>query len=312
MNYNDITVLILVAEKSGNFIEKLNAQGFEEIISQDKDETVRAALKNACGKNCGKIIIVNPDIGYGVEDVCALANELLKSDEALYVGVSKTPEKKNAASSLFSFLAGIEAQDAQSLLFGMSKENARIFIDMKSAENTFLFNIPLEARAKSIPVKEVITSEPDLAPAGFSILTRSFKLYLVFIKFSISAAIAYVIDITTFLLFENAFGFFSQEYKILTATILSRVLCSIATYFLNKGAVFQSHLKGVGVVVRFFILSAAQLIASWLLVWWLGSMLGGSDVVNMLVKIVVDLVIFIVSFSIQRDWVFKEPKTKTN
>lgn len=310
MDYKDITVLTLFSYKAESFSEKLKASGFEETVIQQKDETVRSALENAASKPGSRIIIVSADYGYSTEDVCALADELLKSDEELYVGIGDAPEKKDAASSLFSFLAGIEAQDSQSLLFGMSKDAALLFTKMKSSETAFLFNIPLEARAQSIPIKEIKTHTPELGAPGFSVLTRSFKLYLVFIKFSISAAIAYIIDITTFLLFENIFGFLSQEYKILTSTILSRVLCSIATYFLNKGAVFQSHLKGAGVVIRFFILSAAQLLASWLLVWWLGSVLGGSNVANMLVKIVVDLVIFIVSFSIQRDWVFKEPKAK--
>ena len=310
MNYQDITVLTLYSEKADSFKNELKKAGFSEIIVQKKDETVRCALEQAASKANGGIVIVSSDYGYSAADICAVADELIKSNKDLYVGVGEAPEKKDAASSLFTFLAGIEAQDSQSLLFGMSSENALLFTKMKSAEDTFLFNIPLEARARSISIKEIKTDTPELAAPGFSILTRSFKLYYVFIKFSISAAIAYVIDITTFLLFENVFGFLTDEYKILVSTILSRVLCSIATYFLNKGAVFQSKLKGAGVVVRFFILSAAQLVASWLLVWWIGSALGGSNLVNMLIKVVVDGLIFIVSFSIQRDWVFKEPKTK--
>lgn len=310
MSYQNITVLALCSDKAASFADELKNAGFSKIALQKNGETVRSALASAAEKADAGIIIVSTDYGYSSEDVCAVADELIKSNENLYVGIGEAPEKKDAASSLFSFLAGIEAQDSQSLLFGMSKENAHIFTKMKSAEDTFLFNIPLEARAQSIPIKEVKTSTAELPAPGFSILTRSFKLYYVFIKFSISAAIAYVIDITTFLLFENIFGFLTDEYKILVSTILSRVLCSIATYFLNKGAVFQSKLKGAGVVVRFFILSAAQLLASWLLVWWIGSALGGSNLVNMLIKVVVDGLIFVVSFSIQRDWVFKEPKTK--
>jgi hypothetical protein len=45
---------------------------------------------------------------------------------------------------------------------------------------------------------------------------------------------------------------------------------------------------------------------SWLLVWGIGALFGGGDLTNMAVKVVVDLVIFIASFPIQRDWVFKK------
>ena len=85
-------------------------------------------------------------------------------------------------------------------------------------------------------------------------------------------------------------------------------MCSIATYLLNKGAVFNSQARSRGTVVRFIILATGQLIVSWLLVWGIGSLLGGGDEVNTLLKVVVDLVIFIASFTIQRDWVFKESK----
>ena len=90
--------------------------------------------------------------------------------------------------------------------------------------------------------------------------------------------------------------------------MLSRILCSIATYILNRSAVFQSQAKSAGTAVRFVILAAIQLVASWLLVWGIGSLLGGGDEVNTILKVVVDLVIFMASFTIQRDWVFKESK----
>ena len=71
---------------------------------------------------------------------------------------------------------------------------------------------------------------------------------------------------------------------------------------------FQSQAKSAGTAVRFVILAAIQLVASWLLVWGIGSLLGGGDEVNTILKVVVDLVIFMASFTIQRDWVFKESK----
>jgi hypothetical protein len=52
--------------------------------------------------------------------------------------------------------------------------------------------------------------------------------------------------------------------------------------------------------------SVGQLLLSWLLVWSIGSLFGGSDLVNTGVKVIADLLIFIASFPIQRDWVFKK------
>ena len=167
--------------------------------------------------------------------------------------------------------------------------------------------MPLEARSLGIETVEVTEADVIMAPPTPALLKRSFKLYQVFLKFSVAAMIAYVVDIGTFGLFQIVFGSLPDEFKILWSTILSRVLCSLATYILNRGAVFKSQTPQTGrSMVRFVILSVVQLAASWLLVWWIGELLGGSDLVNMILKIVVDLVIFLASFTIMRDWVFQE------
>ena len=169
-------------------------------------------------------------------------------------------------------------------------------------------NIPLQARSKGIAVETVPAETVQEETPGWSVLLSTTKLYQVFIKFSIAAFIAYLVDIGTFYLFQKLFSGLDDEFKILTATVLSRILCSVATYLLNRGAVFNSGAKSAGTVVRFIILAVGQLIASWLLVWGIGSLLGGGDAVNTILKIIVDLVIFLASFTIQRDWVFKESK----
>ena len=268
---------------------------------------MRGAFESALSEEgCAGVVTVSDADGFTAGDVAAVADALIADSTRLYVGTRETPEKKSLPATLFGFLSGIDAADIETSLLGMSTETARLLLGMKGGDRAFLMNILLEARSRSIDISEVRTSAPRPAQPGWSLLTQSFKLYFVFIKFSISAMIAYLVDIGTFYVFEQVFASLRDEYKILVCTVLSRILCSIATYFLNKGAVFKSQAKQTGAVVRFVILAAAQLIASWLLVWSIGSLLGGGDVTNMLLKIVVDLVIFIASFTIQRDWVFKK------
>ena len=80
-------------------------------------------------------------------------------------------------------------------------------------------------------------------------------------------------DIGTFYVFQRYFLSWMTNSKILTATVLSRILCSIATYILNRSAVFQSQAKSAGTAVRFVIRGdpACRFVAArmgyWLVAW---------------------------------------------
>ncbi|HBU11238.1 MAG TPA: hypothetical protein DEB31_00415 [Clostridiales bacterium] len=307
MEYSEILVICTEQNGGAGLAGALSAAGFPHVEILSPDDSLRGAFLRAGASGCRYVVTVNENDGFSPDDVQKVADALMADDGALYVGArGSAGQKNNLPVTLFGFLAGISAADIGSSLLGMSAALCTLMADMKSTEKAFLMNVLLQARNHSIPVVEVQTGVTLLKQPGMGLLTRSFKLYVVFIKFSIAAMIAYIVDIGTFYLFEQAFHASPSEQKILYATVLSRILCSIATYLLNKGAVFKSEARGAGVVVRFIIMSAVQLLASWLLVWGIGTLFGGSDLTNTLLKVVIDLVIFLVSFPVQRDWVFKK------
>lgn len=310
MTLGNITVLLL-GSSSPAYAESLKKAGFGTVTEQAAGENVREALAAAAAMGADGIVTVSEGQGWSVADVVGLGRRLTEAPSHLYIGEPETgPEKKSWIEEAYSFLAGVRAVSAETSLFAMSQETALLMTRMKSAEENFLMNIPLEARSNGIETVEVAESDVRMASPTTALLKRSFKLYQVFLKFSLAAMIAYVVDIGTFGLFQIVFGGLADEFKILWSTILSRVLCSLATYILNRGAVFKSQTPKNGrSMVRFVILSVAQLAASWLLVWGIGELLGGSDLVNLILKVVVDLVIFLASFTIMRDWVFQDSDT---
>lgn len=305
MTLGNITVLLL-GKSTPAYAEALRQAGFGSVAEQAPGQSVREALSAACDGADG-IVTVEEGQGWTIEDVTSLGRRLAEDPARFYIGEPKAkPGKRSWIEESYAFLAGVQAVSAETTLFAMSSSTALIMTQMKSAEENFLMNMPLEARSAGIAAVEVPEADVTLPEPDTALLKRSFKLYQVFLKFSLAAMIAYIVDIGTFGIFEVVFGSFSDELKILWSTILSRVLCSLATYILNRGAVFKSEQPTTGrSMVRFVILSVAQLAASWLLVWGIGSLFGGSDLVNLILKVVVDLVIFLASFTIMRDWVFQ-------
>ncbi|MGI6153500.1 MAG: GtrA family protein [Christensenellaceae bacterium] len=309
MDYTKYTIVLDCDTAGDGFDKALSAAGFTSIVRKLPGMTMKEAFSVALGDGGDYLITVRECDGFTAQDVVDIAQALSARPGALYIGARNNEAKQSFQEKIFQFLSGIEAQDIHTSLMGMDAGFAREVQQTKGKETAFYTNILLLARKNSMDIRPVHTSAAYSHAAGWEILTASFMLYAVFIKFSISAAIAYVVDIVTFFLFQKAFAYLVDEYKILIATVLSRILCSFVTYILNRGAVFRSQAKSAGAVVRFIILSVGQLVLSWLLVWGLGYVFGSSDLAHTALKVVVDLVIFIASFTIQRDWVFKESKS---
>ncbi len=301
------TTLILLFGQDENLTNGLRASGaiVRELPRCDYCDSLCAALADT---DASYFVTVDAQDGFSAADVLAV-DAALKSDASkVYAGQRVLPEKKSPAQLLYGMLSGLVLSDVAAGLYGLSREHATLVAHAKSRDKAFFQNIPLIARSNGIGVEGVQATDAAAQAPGFGVLASSMRLYGVFIKFSIAALIAYLVDIGTFYLFQKLFFALEDEFKVLASTVLSRILCSVATYLLNKGAVFNSQAKSAGTAVRFVILAVAQLIASWLLVWSVGSLLGGGDEINTILKVVVDLVIFLASFTIQRDWVFKESK----
>jgi len=306
MTKEDILV-ILSGEPGEEFLQEIQKAGFSHIYVKPAEITERDAFTEALGAYQSPFVLYVREAGSGpIACVKEIAQSLENQPDKLWVDTPKDrglsmPEK------IVGFLSGVDAKLLGAQTVGMSREIAEAAVQSKGKDSAFFMNILLAARENKMDIKCADTCAGiDVQPEGWGILASTFKLYQVFIKFSIAAAIAYIVDIGTFYVFQLVFASLHEEFKLLVATILSRVLCSIATYVLNKGAVFHSQAKSTGAIIRFVILAVGQLIASWLLVWGLGALLGGGDLVHTGLKVVVDLVIFIASFTIQRDWVFRE------
>lgn len=305
MNYENCNVLLF--GQNENLEQELKQAGM--IVTGFPDRGLCESLKNAYANSGANFFLtLRADDGFTSADVLKVADALIADPAKVYLGERVLPEKKSLPQNIYGFLSGIKARDITTSLYGMSRESLGLISCIKGKDKAFFQNLPLMARSKNIAVEGVCVKSPAGTAPGWGILLSSTKLYQVFIKFSIAAFIAYLVDIGTFYIFQKLFSGMDDEFKILTATVLSRILCSIATYLLNRGAVFNSNAKSTGAVVRFVILAVGQLVASWLLVWGIGSLLGGGDAVNTMLKVIVDLVIFLASFTIQRDWVFKESK----
>lgn len=122
------------------------------------------------------------------------------------------------------------------------------------------------------------------------------KKYIVFLKYISVSIISFLIDI----LFFNLFIFIIKS--VFYATILARIISSFINYLLNKNAVFQNKDKNKSAIIKYYMLVVFQMFVSAFVVDELYSIL---KINATLIKIPVELLLFICNYFIQKILIFK-------
>ena len=122
------------------------------------------------------------------------------------------------------------------------------------------------------------------------------KKYIVFLKYISVSIISFLIDI----LFFNLFIFIIKS--VFYATILARIISSFINYLLNKNAVFQNKDKNKLAIIKYYMLVVFQMFVSAFVVDKLYSIL---KINATLIKIPVELLLFICNYFIQKILIFK-------
>ena len=118
------------------------------------------------------------------------------------------------------------------------------------------------------------------------------------IKYLFSAGSSFILDNVLF----NIFFFFigSSVFSIYLCTTLARIISSIYNYFINSRIVFKN--KDKKTIIGYFILVVVQMFISATLVSLIDKFIGGNTGI---IKIIVDIIIFIVNYIIQKEVIFK-------
>lgn len=137
-------------------------------------------------------------------------------------------------------------------------------------------------------------------------MSKLLEKYQTFIKYIISAGISFGVDLALFVLFSKLLGLVIGDTAIIVGTILARIISSLINYLLNKNKVFNYDNKKAmdkETLIKYYILVVVQMLVSAFSVWII------HDVINIeatIIKILVDVFIFVVNYFIQKKYIFKK------
>ncbi|MGD6968100.1 glycosyltransferase [Rossellomorea vietnamensis] len=262
-------------------------------------------------------VTVDADGQHAVEDIGKVALELQQNPESLILGVRDFSGEDIPARSRFGnnltkvvvkFTLGITITDTQTGLRGIPFGMLDNLLSVKGERYEYEMNMILECKNQETSIKEVSIETiyiEENESSHFNPIVDSIKIYSVFLKFISSSLLSFGVDILLFTLFSILFKEIYPVEFILIATVAARILSSLFNYFVNKKIVFRSDSRNTA--IRYYALSIIQMLTSAFLVFAVYQLIGDGEVA---IKIVLDSILFLISYVIQREWVFRKRKTE--
>jgi glycosyltransferase involved in cell wall biosynthesis len=262
--------------------------------------------------DCAGYVTADADGQHSAEDILKMADILEKNPDKFILGTrnfngDSIPFKSrwgNLITSLaFLLSTGKRCADTQTGLRGIPAMYTDICLAVPGSRYEYEMNLLLEMARKRItfvyePIETIYLE--DNKSSHFNPVKDSFIIYLNIFKFSLSSMISAVADLTMFTIFANLI-FGTGAAGLLAATVAARCMSGGLNYTFNKFWVFESKKRGTGEAIKYFILFCCQMMASWLLVSSLSSLPLNLTVI----KMIVDVTLFFISYIIQKRYIFQ-------
>lgn len=200
---------------------------------------------------------------------------------------------------LFSFLVGIKVSDTQTGLRGIPRDLVPVLLQLDGERYEYEMNMLLELKQSGIGMTEEKISTiyiEDNKSSHFNPLIDSMKIYFLLLRFSFSSAFAASADLVVFTI---SYKFISGS--ILYSIILGRVVASVINFTVNRRMVFHNRDRILTAAVKYYLLAAAIAVLAYNMIVAMVSHTGMSVLVS---KLLSETLLFLASFSIQRDFIF--------
>ncbi len=296
-----------------------------KIIHHSTNKGKGAALKTAFNylldhkKNVQIAITADADGQHLVSDVYKLYKASYTYQEEYILGVREfgdnTPFKSKYGNMFSSFLIkalyNINLKDTQTGLRLFHKNQFKWLTGIKGDRFEYELNVLIESKKNgqnfiTIPIKTVYIN--NNRASHFHPIKDAYKVTSQLFKglslYTGSSLISAGLDILLFTLLTFLFNSIFISFATITiASGISRIISSLLNYNINSKIFNNSKNKTKNSFVKYYILWSLQLIISILLVSYFSTVTAGSKIIS---KIIIDLLLYIISYQIQLRWVFKK------
>jgi len=310
--------IIIVNDGSNNTYDKIYKKIDKDIIylkydnNMGKGYAIKYGLKYIKDnyKNCN-IVTMDSDGQHRVEDAIKLLN-MVDNDNTLYLGKrlrdNKIPFKSKIGNVfsriVFRLSTHKDIYDTQTGLRSFNSNLISILLDVEGNRFDYEMNVLYKLIDNNINIiEEEINTIYEDGNKGthFRMLKDSFLVYKKLFMFIISSISSFIIDYGLYVLF-NILGI-----KVIISNILARIVSSIYNYLFNRNIVFKDNKDYYKTIFKYYSLAIFILLMNSILLYIFVNVLCFNKYI---MKIIIDTILFIVSYFIQNNKIFKKRRIK--
>ncbi|MGN0747251.1 MAG: glycosyltransferase [Aristaeellaceae bacterium] len=272
------------------------------------------------------VITADADGQHTVEDCWRLAEALSEGKRALYLGSrdfnlpnvpARSRKGNKITSAVFWALYGQYLPDTQTGLRAFRREELPFMIEVAGERYEYEMNVLIACARASIPMIPLTIEtvyENDNAGSHFHPVRDSIRIYRVilgnFIKFMGASIASFLIDQGVFALME--FVVLAHVSWALPSiqglsTLVARLVSAPCNFLMNRSFVFRFKQNTAVTALKYAALAVSLLVLSWLGVALLG-VLGMPKFLDSLSKVIIDTLLYFLSYRVQNKWIFREDK----
>lgn len=303
------------------------------VLTHEVNRGKGAALKTAM-RHCLErpevtgIVTADADGQHSAQDILAVSEHLdaaaREDDRVCVLGVrdfnlpdlpAKSRLGNRLTSGVVKLLLGRDIPDTQTGLRGFSRDLLPELLAVRGTRfeyemNALMWALGHQVRVDEVPI-QTIYHDQDNSQTHFRPVQDSVRIYgQLFAQaagFVLSSLVGFAVDVLLFaLIIDGVFNGASHFTAVAAATVAARIVSALVNFALNRHLVFQSRERASRSLGRYFTLAVGILATSAVLTSFVAWLLQGHVV---WAKILVDGSLFLVSYLLQRRWVFAHPRS---
>lgn len=278
-------------------------------------EYVLEKYPNALG-----VITVDADGQHTPEDTRKCVEQFLKEPEKAVFGCRDFSENSGiparslfgnrVTSKLMKFFCDIELSDTQTGLRVVPVTAISELLKVKGERYEFEMNAifamkDLDILWTEVPIEVIYIDNNE--SSHFNPIKDSLRIYKVFVKFCLSSFGSSIVDLLIFTIMTHVLAGLAGAYLIQASTVIARICSGIFNYSINKW-IFSTKKKKPSAAIsgpKYLLLWLIQMILSAELVDLAAKVI---PINATIIKVVIDTILFFISYKFQQKWVFATKK----
>ncbi len=315
----DFLEILIVDDGSGasfshifDELDKMGCRVLAHAINMGKGRALKTGFNDLCvrGEAVG-VVTADADGQHLVSDIKNVAEALLASDNTIVLGkrvFSEMPLRSRCGNSItrtvFNFVSGQKIYDTQTGLRAFPVSSLPALLALSGERYEYEMNMLLETSNLGLKLSEIEIQTVyinDNRGSHFNTLKDSWRIYRQILLFVGSSMFCFLLDYGLYALFLTLIPK-EMAFNVVIAYIGARIISSAINFLINRNMIFAKDNKKdlKRHLIGYYLLVVCIMLINTALVEWL------SHYVNeYIAKLPVELVMFFVSFIVQKKFIFK-------